>query len=56
MAVLIFKKFLDFEQVSVDSEMPILGQARLIQTNNLFNLDPSILDRTQQDLLNTFHN
>ena len=27
MAVRIFKKFLDFEQVSVDSEMPILGQA-----------------------------
>lgn len=27
MAVLIFLKFLDFEQVSVDSEMPILGQA-----------------------------
>ena len=28
MTVLIFLKFLDFEQVSVDSEMPILGQAR----------------------------
>jgi len=27
MAVLIFLKFLDFEQVSVDSEIPILGQA-----------------------------
>jgi hypothetical protein len=27
MAVLIFRKFLDFEQVSEDSEMPILGQA-----------------------------
>jgi hypothetical protein len=26
MAVLIILKFLDFEQVSVDSEMPILGQ------------------------------
>ena len=27
MAVFIFSKYLDFEQVSVDSEMPILGQA-----------------------------
>ena len=27
MAVLIFQKFFDFDQVSADSEMPILGQA-----------------------------
>ena len=35
MAVLIFRKFFDFEQVSADSEMPILGQAPRVVLRNV---------------------
>ena len=39
-AVLIFLKFLDFEQVSVDSEIPILGQApRLLKELSSYDLN-----------------
>ncbi len=43
MAVLIFLKFLDFEQVSVDSERPILGQAPRVEPGASFLILPPSL-------------